>query len=63
MVVNGIAAAYSVVQVLRCGVSMVRGSVLLNKPLAWLILLGDQVYMVQFQISFHACVHLMSCVI
>ncbi|KAI3718602.1 hypothetical protein L6452_19480 [Arctium lappa] len=42
VVVNGIAAAYSLVQVLRCGVSMIRGSVLLNKPLAWVILSGDQ---------------------
>ncbi|KAI3499017.1 hypothetical protein L1887_34809 [Cichorium endivia] len=42
VVVNGMAAAYSLVQVLRCGVNMVRGSVLLNKSLAWLILCGDQ---------------------
>ncbi|KAJ9562990.1 hypothetical protein OSB04_008150, partial [Centaurea solstitialis] len=43
VVVNGIAAAYSLMQVLRCGVGMIRGSVLLNKSLAWLILSGDQV--------------------
>ncbi|CAH1423713.1 unnamed protein product [Lactuca virosa] len=42
VVVNGMAAAYSLVQVLRCGLSMVRGSVLLSKTLAWLILSGDQ---------------------
>ncbi|KAI3680442.1 hypothetical protein L6452_35213 [Arctium lappa] len=42
VVVNGIAAAYSFVQILRCVVSMVRGSLLFNKPLAWLIFSGDQ---------------------
>ncbi|KAK9051773.1 hypothetical protein SSX86_028401 [Deinandra increscens subsp. villosa] len=43
VVVNGMVAAYSVVQVLRCGLSMVTGSVvLLTKPLAWVILSGDQ---------------------
>lgn len=42
VVANGIAAAYSLVQILRCVVSMVRGSVLFNKPLAWLIFSGDQ---------------------
>ncbi|GMY36678.1 CASP-like protein 2B1 [Fagus crenata] len=40
---NGIAAAYSLLQVLRCVVSMVRGHVLFNKPLAWAIFSGDQV--------------------
>ena len=40
---NGLASAYSLVQVLRCVVSMVRGSVLFNKPLAWAIFSGDQV--------------------
>ncbi|KAJ0682115.1 putative casparian strip membrane protein [Helianthus annuus] len=44
VVVNAIAAAYSLVQVLRCGLSVVRGSVVLSKPLAWLILSGDQVF-------------------
>ncbi|KAD7117986.1 hypothetical protein R6Q59_004993 [Mikania micrantha] len=43
VVVNGIAAAYSLVQTFRCLVSIVRGSVLFNKPLAWLIFSGDQV--------------------
>ncbi|KAL5574913.1 hypothetical protein UlMin_016612 [Ulmus minor] len=43
VIVNGIVAAYSLVQALRCGVSMVRGSVLFSKPLAWLIFSGDQV--------------------
>ncbi|KAK1420030.1 hypothetical protein QVD17_21314 [Tagetes erecta] len=37
---NGIAATYSVVQLLRC---LVRGSVVQNKPLAWLIFSADQV--------------------
>ncbi|KAH6777319.1 hypothetical protein C2S52_007244 [Perilla frutescens var. hirtella] len=43
VIANGIAAAYSLVQVVRCIVSMVRGSVLFNKPLAWAIFSGDQV--------------------
>jgi len=42
VVASGLAAAYSLVQVLRCVVSMVRGSVLFNKPLAWVIFSGDQ---------------------
>ncbi|KAE9461603.1 hypothetical protein C3L33_06494, partial [Rhododendron williamsianum] len=42
VVANGLAAAYSLVQGLRCVVSMVRGSVLFNKPLAWAIFSGDQ---------------------
>jgi len=42
VVASGLAAAYSLVQVLRCVVSMVRGSVLFNKPLAWAIFSGDQ---------------------
>ncbi|KAD4982328.1 hypothetical protein E3N88_18999 [Mikania micrantha] len=42
VVVNAMAAAYSMVQLLRCGLSVVTGSVLLSKPLAWLILSGDQ---------------------
>ncbi|XP_059663474.1 CASP-like protein 2B1 [Cornus florida] len=42
VIANGLAAAYSLVQVLRCVVSMVRGSVLFNKPLAWAIFSGDQ---------------------
>ncbi|KAI5330744.1 hypothetical protein L3X38_020870 [Prunus dulcis] len=41
--VNGIIAAYSLVQVLRCVVSMVRGNVLFSKPIAWIIFSGDQV--------------------
>ncbi|GLU15795.1 hypothetical protein SLE2022_322600 [Rubroshorea leprosula] len=39
---NGIAAAYSLVQVVRCVVGLVRGNVLFNKPLAWAIFSGDQ---------------------
>ncbi|XP_058196852.1 CASP-like protein 2B1 [Rhododendron vialii] len=42
VVASGLAAAYSLVQGLRCVVSMVRGSVLFNKPLAWAIFSGDQ---------------------
>ncbi|WJZ96064.1 hypothetical protein VitviT2T_014787 [Vitis vinifera] len=43
VIANGIAAAYSLIQGLRCVVSMVRGSVLFSKPLAWAIFSGDQV--------------------
>ncbi|KAK6932845.1 Casparian strip membrane protein domain [Dillenia turbinata] len=43
VIANGIAAAYSLVQLLRCVVSMIKGSVLFNKPLAWAIFSGDQV--------------------
>ncbi|KAK6124773.1 hypothetical protein DH2020_041486 [Rehmannia glutinosa] len=43
VIANGIAAAYSLVQVLRCVVSMIKGTVLFNKPLAWAIFSGDQV--------------------
>ncbi|KAL3519288.1 hypothetical protein ACH5RR_017437 [Cinchona calisaya] len=42
VIANGIAAAYSLVQVLRCIASMIRGNVLFNKPLAWAIFSGDQ---------------------
>lgn len=43
VIANGLAAAYSVIQVLRCVLSMIRGSVLFNKPLAWVIFSGDQI--------------------
>ncbi|KAL1832311.1 hypothetical protein ACET3Z_001962 [Daucus carota] len=43
VIANGIAAAYSVVHVLRCIVSMVKGSVIFSKPLAWAIFSGDQI--------------------
>ncbi|CAA0818000.1 CASP-like protein 2B2 [Striga hermonthica] len=43
VIANGLAAGYSLIQVLRCAVSMVKGSVLFNKPLAWAIFSGDQV--------------------
>ncbi|CAA3030688.1 CASP 2B1 [Olea europaea subsp. europaea] len=43
VIANGLAAAYSLVQVLRCVLGMIRGSVLFNKPLAWVIFSGDQV--------------------
>ncbi|GKV52392.1 hypothetical protein SLEP1_g58978 [Rubroshorea leprosula] len=39
---NGIAAAYSLVQVVRCVVGLVRGNVLFSRPLAWAIFSGDQ---------------------
>ncbi|WMV53001.1 hypothetical protein MTR67_046386 [Solanum verrucosum] len=42
VIANGLAAAYSLVQVLRCILSMIRGTVLFNKPLAWAIFSGDQ---------------------
>ncbi|KDP29302.1 hypothetical protein JCGZ_19405 [Jatropha curcas] len=43
VIANGIVAAYSLVQGVRCVVGMIRGSVLFNKPLAWAIFSGDQV--------------------
>ncbi|KAF3451854.1 hypothetical protein FNV43_RR07950 [Rhamnella rubrinervis] len=43
VIANGIAAGYSLLQGLRCVVSMVRGNELFSKPLAWLIFSGDQV--------------------
>ncbi|KAL1295136.1 hypothetical protein AAHE18_19G189800 [Arachis hypogaea] len=39
---NGLVAGYSFIQGLRCVVSLVRGSVLFNKPLAWAIFSADQ---------------------
>ncbi|KFK36471.1 hypothetical protein AALP_AA4G129000 [Arabis alpina] len=42
VVVNGIAAAYSLVQVVRCVVGLMKGNVLFSKPLAWAIFFGDQ---------------------
>lgn len=44
VIVNGIAAAYSLAQVLRCVVNMVRGNALFSKPLAWAIFSVDQVH-------------------
>jgi len=43
VIANGMAAGYSLIQGLRCVVSMVRGSVLLSKGLAWAIFSCDQV--------------------
>ena len=43
VIANGIAAGYSLIQGLRCVVSMVRGSVLFSKGLAWAIFSCDQV--------------------
>ena len=45
VVANAIAAGYSLIQGLRCVVSMIKGRVLFNKPLAWAIFTGDQVYL------------------
>ncbi|EEF39508.1 CASP-like protein 2B1 [Ricinus communis] len=42
VIANGIAAAYSLLQGVRCVVGMVRGSALFSKPLAWAIFSGDQ---------------------
>ncbi|XP_076881527.1 CASP-like protein 2B1 [Bidens hawaiensis] len=42
VVVNAVAATYSLLQVLRCGFNVVTGSVVLSKPLAWIILSSDQ---------------------
>ncbi|XLT62589.1 hypothetical protein HN873_019113, partial [Arachis hypogaea] len=42
VVANGLAAGYSLIQGLRCVVSLIRGSVLFNKPLAWAIFSADQ---------------------
>ncbi|XP_077211700.1 CASP-like protein 2B1 [Tasmannia lanceolata] len=43
VIANGIAASYSLLQVFRCIVSMLRGSVLFSKPLAWVIFSCDQI--------------------
>ncbi|XP_047317690.1 CASP-like protein 2B1 [Impatiens glandulifera] len=43
VVANGIVAAYSFVQGVRCIVTMLRGNMLLSKPLAWAIFSCDQV--------------------
>uniref|UniRef100_A0A1J3GYW6 CASP-like protein n=1 Tax=Noccaea caerulescens TaxID=107243 RepID=A0A1J3GYW6_NOCCA len=42
VVVNGIAAAYSLLQAVRCVVGMMKGTVLISKPLALAIFSGDQ---------------------
>ncbi|XP_058070639.1 CASP-like protein 2B1 [Magnolia sinica] len=43
VIANAIAASYSLIQGLRCIVSMLRGRVLFNKALAWAIFSCDQV--------------------
>jgi uncharacterized protein (TIGR01569 family) len=43
VIANVLAAAYSLVQVVRCAVGMIKGRVLFNKSLAWAIFSGDQV--------------------
>lgn len=40
---NGVVAAYSLLQGLRCVLCMVRGIVMFSKPSAWVIFSGDQV--------------------
>ncbi|CAL0301093.1 unnamed protein product [Lupinus luteus] len=42
VIANGLVACYSLIQGLCCVVSMVRGSVLFSKTLAWAIFSGDQ---------------------
>ncbi|KAK1311900.1 hypothetical protein QJS10_CPA07g00459 [Acorus calamus] len=43
VVTNGIVAGYSLIQGIRCVVSMIKGRVLFNKALAWAIFSCDQV--------------------
>ncbi|KAK7363844.1 hypothetical protein VNO77_06003 [Canavalia gladiata] len=43
VVANGLSAGYSLIQGLRCVVSMIRGNALFSRPLAWVIFSGDQV--------------------
>ncbi|KAI4298796.1 hypothetical protein L6164_032313 [Bauhinia variegata] len=43
VIANALVAGYSFIQGLRCVVSMVKGSILFSKPLAWVIFSGDQV--------------------
>ncbi|CAM8908011.1 unnamed protein product [Rhodiola kirilowii] len=43
VIANGLAAGYSLLQGVRCVVSLLKGNVLLNKPLAWVIFSGDQI--------------------
>ncbi|MED6157112.1 hypothetical protein PIB30_020268 [Stylosanthes scabra] len=43
VVANALAAGYSLIQGLRCVLSIIRGSVLFSKPLAWIIFSADQV--------------------
>lgn len=52
VVANGIAAVYSLLQLLRCVMGSMKGSVLLNKPLAWAIFSGDQVSESIYCVSF-----------
>ncbi|XP_072070204.1 CASP-like protein 2B1 [Arachis hypogaea] len=47
VVANGLAAGYSLIQGLHCVVSLVRGSVLFNKPLAWAIFSTNQVLVLE----------------
>jgi len=52
VVVNGIAAGYSLVQAVRCVVGLMKGRVLFSKPLAWAIFFGDQVTLFFTQLIF-----------
>lgn len=62
MAANGITAAYSLVQGVRCVVGMVRGSVLFSKPLALAIFSGDQVLVFPI-IEAIACLGLVSFIV
>ncbi|KAG8073854.1 hypothetical protein GUJ93_ZPchr0006g43220 [Zizania palustris] len=42
VIANGMAACYSLIQCARCLVSIVRGGVLVSRPLAWAIFSCDQ---------------------
>ncbi|KAL5708135.1 hypothetical protein ACHQM5_018963 [Ranunculus cassubicifolius] len=42
VIANAIVACYSLIHGVRCVVSMIRATVLFNKPLAWAIFSGDQ---------------------
>jgi len=49
VVANGLASGYSLIQGLRCIISMIRGRVLFSKPLAWAIFSGDQVHFIYIE--------------
>lgn len=62
VIVDGIVAAYSLVQVVRCIMGMIRGSVLFSKPLAWIIFSGDQVYDTGLCLTMYRVMKLSFCV-
>ncbi|XP_016162288.1 CASP-like protein 2B1 [Arachis ipaensis] len=53
VVANGLAAGYSFIQGFRCVVSLVRGSILFNKPLAWAIFSADQFVRFHFLLNLY----------